>query len=75
MCEVPHGVLLSGGLDSSLIASITSRVAKRIGDEWGKLHSFAVGIEGAPDLKYAAQVQNRNSCQANNIDRQRAALL
>ena len=57
MSDVPYGVLLSGGLDSSVIAAITARYAKnRIesGDQeaawWPRLHSFAVGLKGAPDL-------------------------
>ncbi|SFS82427.1 asparagine synthase B [Sphingobacterium wenxiniae] len=57
MSDVPYGVLLSGGLDSSVIAAITKKFAsKRIesGDEeeawYPRLHSFAVGLKGAPDL-------------------------
>ena len=55
MAEVPFGVLLSGGLDSSLIASITNDLVKnKGGTNWGnKLHSFSIGLKGAPDLKYA----------------------
>jgi len=54
MAEVPFGVLLSGGLDSSLIASITKKLLKNKNTNFGnKLHSFAIGLTGAPDLKAA----------------------
>jgi asparagine synthase (glutamine-hydrolysing) len=54
MCDVPFGVLLSGGLDSSLIASITSRLLKYKPHSWGsKLHSFSIGLKGSPDLEKA----------------------
>jgi asparagine synthase (glutamine-hydrolysing) len=54
MCDVPFGVLLSGGLDSSLIASITSRLLEGTGQE---LHSFSIGLDAsAPDLVAAKKV-------------------
>ena len=57
MCDVPFGVLLSGGLDSSLIASITCRLMKQRDSKWGsKIHSFSIGLENSPDLKAAKKV-------------------
>ncbi|XP_047324657.1 asparagine synthetase [glutamine-hydrolyzing] 1-like [Impatiens glandulifera] len=61
MTDVPFGVLLSGGLDSSLVASITARhlAGTRAAKHWGtQLHSFCVGLEGSPDLKAAREVSD-----------------
>ncbi|ANZ76326.1 BA75_03870T0 [Komagataella pastoris] len=82
MSEVPYGVLLSGGLDSSLIASIAARESEKAAENalnnetvdashvltgvddsgrltsngWARVHSFAIGLPGAPDLKAAEKV-------------------
>ena len=63
MSDVPYGVLLSGGLDSSVISAIAEKFSEhRIEDNsqtrayWPRLHSFAVGLKGAPDLAKAKMV-------------------
>lgn len=63
MCDVPYGVLISGGVDSSLVAAIAARYREnRIEEDgqapawWPRLHSFAIGLEGAPDLAPARRV-------------------
>ncbi len=63
MCDVPYGVLLSGGLDSSVITALVAkhalnRVETNEGEKawWPTLHSFAIGLEGSPDLAAAKVV-------------------
>ena len=63
MSDVPYGVLLSGGLDSSVISAVARKYAPRRVETdgkqdawWPRLHSFAVGLKGAPDLAKAREV-------------------
>ena len=63
MSDVPYGGPLSGGLDSSVISAIAEKFSEhRIEDDsktkayWPRLHSFAVGLKGAPDLAKAKMV-------------------
>jgi asparagine synthase (glutamine-hydrolysing) len=63
MCDVPYGVLISGGVDSSLVAAIAAQFREGRVEEggtspawWPRIHSFAIGLQGAPDLAPARKV-------------------
>lgn len=63
MGDVPYGLLISGGLDSSLVAALAMKFSKnRVDDEnqseawWPRVHSFSIGLEGSPDVAAAAKV-------------------
>lgn len=63
MCDVPYGVLISGGVDSSIISALAAKLSPRRvesqGQEpawWPRLHSFSVGLKDSPDLKMARKV-------------------
>ncbi|HSH46392.1 MAG TPA: asparagine synthase B [Longimicrobiales bacterium] len=63
MSDVPYGALLSGGLDSSIIAALAARHASRRTEDdertqawWPRLHTFCIGLEGSPDSEAAREV-------------------
>ena len=63
MGDVPYGLLISGGLDSSVIAAVAKNFSqKRVDDEdnseawWPQVHSFSIGLEGSPDVAAAQKV-------------------
>ncbi|REL27157.1 asparagine synthase B [Thalassotalea euphylliae] len=74
MTDVPYGVLLSGGLDSSLVSAITQKYASRRIEEndlseawWPKVHSFACGLAGSPDLIAAQKVADAIGTVHHNV--------
>jgi asparagine synthase (glutamine-hydrolysing) len=74
MSDVPYGLLISGGVDSSIIAAIAAKHAeKRVETDerdrawWPRMHSFSVGLPGAPDTKYAKKVADHIGSQHHEI--------
>lgn len=75
MTDVPYGVLLSGGLDSSIISAVTAKYARqRVESDdqqeawYPRLHSFAVGLEGSPDLIAAKKVADHIGCVHHEVN-------
>lgn len=56
MGDVPWGVLLSGGLDSTIVASLAVKLAKDSRPDYPVVHSFCIGLEGSPDIEAAEKV-------------------
>mmetsp|Transcript_42057 Transcript_42057/g.50987 ORF Transcript_42057/g.50987 Transcript_42057/m.50987 type:complete len:569 (+) Transcript_42057:118-1824(+) len=68
MTDVPFGVLLSGGLDSSLVAAVVKRhVASTKAADFGKLHTFCIGLPGSPDLAAAKNVADHLGTNHHNF--------
>jgi asparagine synthase (glutamine-hydrolysing) len=75
MCDVPYGLLISGGVDSSIIAAIAAKHSERrveTGEKekawWPRIHSFSVGLPGSPDVKYAKLVADAIGSQHHEIE-------
>ncbi len=74
MSDVPYGLLISGGVDSSIIAAIAAKHAeKRVETDerdrawWPRMHSFSVGLPGAPDTRFARKVAEHIGSQHHEI--------
>jgi asparagine synthase (glutamine-hydrolysing) len=74
MSDVPYGLLISGGVDSSIVAAIAAKHAeKRVETDetdrawWPRMHSFSVGLPGAPDTAFAKKVADHIGSQHHEI--------
>ena len=75
MSDVPYGLLISGGVDSSIVSAIAARhAANRVETDetspawWPRMHSFSVGLPGAPDTKYARMVADAIGSQHHEVE-------
>ena len=53
MGDVPWGVLLSGGLDSTIVASLAVKLAPKLRPDYPVVHTFCIGLQDSPDVKWA----------------------
>jgi len=67
MGDVPWGVLLSGGLDSTIVASIAARIAPTVRPDYPIVHSFCIGLETSPDILWAKRVAEELGTQHTSV--------
>lgn len=67
MGDVPWGVLLSGGLDSTIVAALAVQIAREVRPDFPTVHSFCIGLEGSPDIAAAEAVASHLGTQHTTI--------